>query len=84
MNITASLIQSRTRDRSSSGRISLKTAFTRPPLLYNKKGDKKIVMAYDPARSTDNSILTVAEFREDPHKGWMADIVNCVSSLTWG
>lgn len=62
----------------------IKNSFTRPPLLYNKKGDKKIVMAYDPARSTDNSILTVAEFREDPHKGWMADIVNCVSFVDLG
>ena len=62
----------------------IKNSFTRPPLLYNKKGDKKVVMAYDPARSTDNSILTVAEFREDPHKvGWRISSTVSVS-LTWG
>ena len=34
---------------------------TRKPLLYNDTGDKKFVIAYDPARSRDNSVILVGE-----------------------
>lgn len=33
----------------------------RKPLLYNDTGDKKFVIAYDPARSRDNSVILVME-----------------------
>lgn len=33
----------------------------RKPLLYNDTGDKKFIIAYDPARSRDNSIILVME-----------------------
>jgi hypothetical protein len=33
----------------------------RKPLLYNDTGDKKFVIAYDPARSRDNSAILVGE-----------------------
>lgn len=62
----------------------IRNSFTHPPLLYNKDGKRKIVMAYDPARTTDNSILSVGSLYEDPEKGWMMDIVNCVSFVDLG
>lgn len=62
----------------------IRNSFTRPPLLYNKDGKRKIVMAYDPARTTDNSILSVGSLYEDPEKGWMMDVVNCVSFVDLG
>ncbi len=33
----------------------------RKPLLYNDTGDKKFIIAYDPARSYDNSVISVME-----------------------
>ena len=34
---------------------------TRKPLLYNDTGDKKFIIAYDPARSYDNSVISIME-----------------------
>lgn len=51
----------------------------RAPLLYNDTGKRKICCFYDPARSSDNSILLIAELRDDPEKGYMMDILNCIS-----
>lgn len=51
----------------------------RVPLLYNDTGKRKICCFYDPARSSDNSILLIAELRYDPEKGYMMDILNCIS-----
>lgn len=56
-----------------------RNSYIRPPLLYNDTGKRKICCFYDPARSSDNSILLIAELREDPEKGYMMDILNCVS-----
>lgn len=50
----------------------------RPPTLSNP-GGKKYVFAIDPARSYDNSIVTIAELIKDPDVGYKLDIVNCVS-----
>lgn len=38
----------------------------RKPLLYNDTGDKKFVIAYDPARSRDNSAILVGEIYDSP------------------
>lgn len=38
----------------------------RKPLLYNDTGDKKFVIAYDPARSRDNSAILVGEVYDSP------------------
>lgn len=51
----------------------------RPPLLSNDTGNRLFVMAYDSARLTDNSIIGIAELRQDPEKGWCMDIHNVVS-----
>ena len=50
----------------------------RPPLLTND-GNRKFVLAVDPARSNDNSICTIGEIYEDENVGFKMDIVNVVS-----
>ena len=50
----------------------------RPPTLAND-GNRKFVLAVDPARSHDNSICTIGEIVDDPNVGLRLDIVNCVS-----
>ena len=49
--------------------------FTKPP----KAG--KIALAFDPSRTTDNSILTAMHLYEDPEIGWCGDIVGCVNMV---
>lgn len=34
---------------------------TRKPLLYNDTGNKRFILAYDPARSRDNSVISAGE-----------------------
>lgn len=53
---------------------------TRVPLLYNDTNDKKFVLCYDPARSRDNSIITVFELYEDD-EGYKLRLVNCVNMI---
>ena len=53
---------------------------TRVPLLYNDTNKRKFVITFDPARSRDNSIITVMElyFENGEYKG---RIVNCVNMI---
>lgn len=53
---------------------------TRVPLLYNDTNDKKFIICYDPARSRDNSIITVFEIYEDK-EGYKLRLVNCVNMV---
>lgn len=39
----------------------------------------KFVLAFDPARTNDNSIMSVMRLYEDPLAGWCGDIVNVVN-----
>lgn len=61
-----------------------RNSYTRPPVLYNDTGKRKFVIAYDPARSSDNSILAVGELKYDDERGYTMDIVNCVSFVDIG
>ena len=54
---------------------------TRVPLLYNDTNDKKIVIAFDPARSRDKSIITVMEIYEDENDEYRGRILNCVNMI---
>ena len=54
---------------------------TRVPLLYNDTNDKKFVLCYDPARSRDNSIITVMEIYQDKDREYKGRIVNCVNMI---
>lgn len=54
---------------------------TRVPLLYNDTGDKKFLIAFDPARNRDNSIITVMEVYKDSDGEYKGRIVNCVNMI---
>ena len=57
---------------------------TRAPLLYNDTGTKKFVIAYDPARSRDNSVILVMELYQNADGEYKGRIVNCVNLLDVG
>ena len=58
---------------------------TRVPLLYNDTNKRKFVIAYDPARSRDNSVILVMEIYLDESSGeYKGRIVNCVNLIDIG
>ena len=57
---------------------------TRAPLLYNDTGRKKFIIAYDPARSRDNSVILVMEIYQNEDGEYKGRIVNCVNLLDVG
>ena len=61
-----------------------RNSYTSPPVLCNDTGKRKFVFAYDPARNTDNSILSIGELKYDEERGYTMDIVNCVSFVDIG
>lgn len=60
----------------------------RVPLLFNDTGDKKFVIAYDPARSRDNSVILVMEIYSVEQIDGTSDIrgriVNVINLLDVG
>ena len=60
----------------------------RKPLLYNDTGNKKFVIAYDPARSRDNSVILVGEVYDVELLDGTIDkrmrIVNCINLIDVG
>lgn len=60
----------------------------RKPLLYNDTGDKKFVIAYDPARSRDNSVILVGEIYDYEQIDGSLDtrmrLVNCINLIDVG
>ena len=50
------------------------------PQIYWKK-DTKMVIAFDPARTGDNSIIGAMSIYQDPDMGWCGDIVNCINLI---
>ena len=61
-----------------------RNSYVRPPVLCNDTGKRKFVFAYDPARNTDNSILSIGELKFDNQRGYTMDIVNCISFVDIG
>ena len=57
---------------------------TRAPLLHNDTGKKRFVIAYDPARSRDNSIILVMEIYQTEDGEYKGRVVNCVNLLDIG
>ena len=57
---------------------------TRAPLLYNDTGKKKFIIAYDPARSRDNSVILVMEIYQTEDGEYKGRVVNCVNLLDIG
>lgn len=60
----------------------------RKPLLCNDTGDKKFVIAYDPARSRDNSVILVGEIYDFEQVDGSLDtrmrLVNCINLVDIG
>lgn len=50
------------------------------PQLYWKP-ETKIALAFDPARTMDNSIVSAMRIYQDTERGWCGDIVNCVNMM---
>lgn len=54
------------------------------PILYNDTGNRKIVIAYDPARSRDNSVILVSEvYPEKTSQGieYKMRLLNCINLI---
>lgn len=43
--------------------------------------NSKVAIAFDPARTGDNSIIAVMNMYQDPEYGWCGDIINCISLI---
>ena len=60
----------------------------RKPLLYNDTGNKKFVIAYDPARSRDNSVILVGEIYDSKLPDGSTEkkmrLVNCINLVDVG
>ena len=64
--------------------LIVKNSYTRPPVLYNDTGKRRFVLAYDPARSTDCSVLGIGELKYNEEDGYTMDIVNVISFADLG
>ena len=64
--------------------VIVRNSYNRPPVLFNEDHKRKFVFAYDPARSKDNSVLSIGELKYDEKKGYTMDIVNVVSFADLG
>lgn len=63
----------------------IKNSTVRVPVLCNNTNEnRRFVMAYDPARSYDNSIVTVGEIVYDEEVGYKLRLQNCVSLVDIG
>ena len=61
------------------GTIRRNESFYLPQLHYEPH--TRIAMAFDPARTVDNSILSVMRIIDDPNFGYMGEIVNCINFI---
>lgn len=59
--------------------LIVRNSYNRPPVLHNDTNERKFVFAYDPARSTDNSILGIGELLYNEEDGYTMNIVNVIS-----
>lgn len=64
--------------------LIVRNSFNKPPVLYNDTNTRKFVLAYDPARSTDNSILGIGELLYNEQDGYTMNIVNVISFADLG
>lgn len=61
-----------------------KNSYITPPLLFNDTNKKRFMLAYDPARSLDNSVVNIGEIYEHPEKGVKLRIVNLENFMDVG
>ena len=64
--------------------LIVRNSYNRPPVLYNDTNTRKFVLAYDPARSTDLSVIGIGELLYNEEDGYTMDIVNVVSFADLG
>jgi hypothetical protein len=62
----------------------IKNSTTRLPVLHNNTNKQKFVLAYDPARSYDNSICMAGEIIFDDNVGFKMEICNGISFVDIG
>ena len=60
--------------------IITRNSVARPPLLENDTGDKKFIISYDPARMSDNSVISIGEVYETNGDLRMR-VVNCINLI---
>lgn len=56
-----------------------KNSTVRPPILFNDTKDRLFAIAYDPARSLDNSFVLIGEYYKDSDDNWRMRIANGVN-----
>lgn len=58
----------------------LKNSDVRPPELINKD-NSLYVLAYDPAKKKDNSVISIGKLLHSDKRGWYMEIVNCINLI---
>lgn len=59
----------------------VKNSTIRPPIMFNDTKDKLFALAYDPARSMDNSFVLVGEYYKDSSDNWRMRIANGINFM---
>ena len=59
----------------------VKNSAIRPPIMFNDTKDRLFALAYDPARSMDNSFVLVGEYYKDSSDNWRMRIANGINFM---
>lgn len=59
----------------------VKNSTIRPPIMFNDTKDGLFALAYDPARSMDNSFVLVGEYYKDSSDNWRMRIANGINFM---
>ena len=59
----------------------VKNSTIRPPIMLNDTKDRLFALAYDPARSMDNSFVLVGEYYKDSSDNWRMRIANGINFM---
>lgn len=59
----------------------VKNSTIRPPIMFNDTKDRLFSLAYDPARSMDNSFVLVGEYYKDSSDNWRMRIANGINFM---
>lgn len=59
----------------------VKNSTIRPPIMFNDTKDRLFALAYDPARSMDNSFVLVGEYYKDSSNNWRMRIANGINFM---
>ena len=59
----------------------VKNSTIRPPIMFTDTKDRLFALAYDPARSMDNSFVLVGEYYKDSSDNWRMRIANGINFM---